>query len=238
MKQFLVTAFGLSVLCGVSVAQTSGTIPKFTDSAGLDDSIIVQNRGSVGIGLAPDPTVTLSVNNPAGTAVQGANAGGALAMVEVVRPGRAQVGRGFGATVVEAACPARAQVGGAFVDTSGCCGDPSPPGSSSCGDPSTGCLCCGSAEWFCCINDLGPWCCSVAFQICDPGQDQPCLNCPLDSPVPCGTSCCPPDSICQDPEFGCMNCDPGLEPCFRFCCDPGLGEVCNPDRRRCEPAPP
>jgi hypothetical protein len=62
------------------LAQTPDTIAKFSDSGGLDDSIIVQNGGNIGIGTPPDPAVTLSVNNPSGVAVEGINNGGRPAL--------------------------------------------------------------------------------------------------------------------------------------------------------------
>src|SRR5262249_40811977 len=51
-------------------AQTTDTIPKFTDT-GLDDSIIVQSGGKIGVGSAPDPVATFLVNNPLGLAIRG-----------------------------------------------------------------------------------------------------------------------------------------------------------------------
>ena len=81
-RKFLVgcVAFIGASVVALAQSQTSGTISKFNDTLQLEDSIIVQDGGTIGIGAPPDPTATLFVNNPAGTAVTGVNDGGAPAI--------------------------------------------------------------------------------------------------------------------------------------------------------------
>jgi len=81
-RKFLVgcVAFIGASVVALAQSQTSGTISKFNDTLQFEDSIIVQDGGTIGIGAPPDPTATLFVNNPAGTALTGVNDGGAPAI--------------------------------------------------------------------------------------------------------------------------------------------------------------
>jgi hypothetical protein len=80
------------------LAQTPGTIAKFSDSGELDDSVIVQNGGNIGIGTTPDPAATLSVNNGGAIAIQGVGGAGGQALYGVNSADFAEGVRGDSAT--------------------------------------------------------------------------------------------------------------------------------------------